>query len=89
MLSERLLLEQNFEGFRTCVYIVDAVISAAKKKCYDKEKYSARIQPMITNRLAQFMGIRIDNPDQKRQALDLRVIKVSFTVSVLNGSFVD
>ena len=79
VLTERLLLEQSHENFRTCVMICDAVISAAKKKIYDKEKYSARLQPMITQRLAQFMAIRIpvDNPEQKRQSTELRVIKVS------------
>jgi hypothetical protein len=83
LLVDKMLMQQNFEGFRTCFFMMDGVISAAQKKFQSKEKFSGRLQPMIITRLTQFINLHIDassgqtlNHESRRQASSLHKIKV-------------
>ncbi|OQV22626.1 hypothetical protein BV898_03451 [Hypsibius exemplaris] len=83
LMCDKMLREGNHAGFRTCIYLTDAIIGAAQKKFLDKEKYSARFQPMIAEKMARLMDVQVDGgatgakdaEQLRRQSSELRKIK--------------
>lgn len=53
-------LEGNYEGIMACFYLIDAVISRARKEYgKNKEKFSARLLPLLKTNLTRLMNLKV------------------------------